>query len=109
MHVKEWYDAPRKEALIDRSKLPERELILRKNNDAIVKWLDRGYEDREKVMETLKQRTGQLSMLSFLIPVETRTQNNQAFQTRLQKARRSNLPTSSYTVDGDQSSEESPD
>ena len=47
--------------------------------------------------------------LSFLLPVETRRQNNSSFQTRLQEVRRANLPTSSNTVDGDQSSEEPPD
>ena len=44
-----------------------------------------------------------------LIPVETRRQNNSAFQTRLQEARRANLLINSDMVDGDQSSEESPD
>ena len=48
MHVKEWYDAPRKVALIVRSKLPDREINLSKNDDAIAKWLDRQYEDRAK-------------------------------------------------------------
>ena len=57
----------------------------------------------------LKRRTGHLSMFSFLIPAETRRQNKQAFQTCLQEARRENLPTSSNTVDEDQSSEDPPD
>ena len=45
-------------------------------------------------------------MISFFLPAEIRRQNNSAFQTRLQKVRRENLPTSSNTADGDQSSEE---
>ena len=30
-----WYDAPKEEVLIDRSKLKERAIILNKNNDAM--------------------------------------------------------------------------
>ena len=107
--MKNWYDAPRDETLIDKSKLKDREIILSRNNDAIAKWLDRRYEDRAKLIETLKRKTGQTSMLSLLLPVETRRQNNSSFQTRLQKVRRANLPTSSNMVDGNQSSEEPPD
>ena len=51
-HVNTWYTAPREEALIDKSKLPARELILRKINDAIAKWLDCRSEDRAKIMKT---------------------------------------------------------
>ena len=54
--VKEWYDAPREEALIEKSKLVAREIILSKNNDAIAKWLYRRYEYRAKVMKTLKRK-----------------------------------------------------
>ena len=104
-----WHDAPRDEILIDKLKLAAGGLILRKTNDAIAKWLDRQYEDHEKLMKTLKRTTGQLSIFSYLIPAENRRQNNQAFQTRIQDTRRANLPTSSNTVDGDQSSEEPPD
>ena len=94
-----------------RSKLADREIILSRNsNGPIAKWLDSRNEDRAKITKTLKQRTGQTSMFSFLLPVETRRQSNSAFQTRLlQEARRAALPTSSNTVDGDQSSEEPPD
>ena len=104
-----WYDVPRAEALIDRSKLVDREIILSRNNDAIAKWLDRRYEDRAKAMKTSNQRTGQTSMFSFLLPLETRRQNNSTFQTLLQEARQAAVPTSSITVDGYQSSEEPPD
>ena len=104
-----WYDVPRDETLIDISKLGGRAIILSKNNDAIAKWLDRRYDDRAKFIETFKRNTGKQSIFSFLIPAETRRQNNSAFQTRLQEARRANLPTSSNTVDGDQSQEEPPD
>ena len=107
--MKEWYNAPREETLIDRSKLAARELILRKTNDAIAKWLDRRSEDRAKIMKTLQRDTGQLSRFSYLIPAENRKQNTQAFQNRLQDARRAILPTGSNTVDGDQSLEEPPD
>ena len=107
--MKEWYDAPRDEALIDKSKLSNREIIMSRNNNAIVKWLDSQYEDHANVMKTLKQQTGQLLMFSFLIPVENRRQNNSAFQNHLQEARRAKFPTSSNMVDGDQSSEESLD
>ena len=41
LHVKECHDAPRKEVLIDKSKLAARAIILSTNNDAIAKWLDR--------------------------------------------------------------------
>ena len=108
-HVNTWYDASRKEALINKSKFPVGEIVLSKNNDAIAKWLDRRYDDRAKFIETFKRNTGKQSIFSFLIPAETRRQNNSAFQTRLQEARRANLPTSSNTVDGDQSQEEPPD
>ena len=53
-HVNMWYTAPREDSLIDKSKLADRETILSKNNDAIVKWLNRQYEDRAKIMNTLK-------------------------------------------------------
>ena len=110
LHVKNWYNTPRDETLIDRSKLlNDCEIILSRNNDAIAKWLDRRYEDREQMLETFKRKTGQMSMFSFLLPVKTRRQYNSAFQNRLQKVRRANLPTSSNMVDGDQSSEEPPD
>ena len=88
--------------LIEKSKLEARELILKKNNDAIAKWLDRRYEARAKIMKALKRNTGQTSMLRYLIPAENRRQNNQAFQTRIQDTRRASLHTSSNTVDGDQ-------
>ena len=102
IHVNTWYDAPREEILIEKSKLEARELILKKNNDAIAKWLDRRYEARAKIMKALKRNTGQTSMLRYLIPAENRRQNNQAFQTRIQDTRRASLHTSSNTVDGDQ-------
>ena len=104
-----WYDVPRDETLIDISKLGGRAIILSKNNDAIAKWLDRRYEDRARAMKTIDQRTGQTSIFSFMLPLETRRQNSSTFQTRIQEARRAALPTSSNTVDGDQSSEELPD
>ena len=102
IHVNTWYDAPREEILIEKSKLEARELILKKNNDAIAKWLDRRYEARAKIMKALKRNTGQTSMLRYLILAENRRQNNQAFQTRIQDTRRASLHTSSNTVDGDQ-------
>ena len=108
-HVNTWYNAAREEAMIDKSKLAAHATILSKTNDAIAKWLDRQYEDCSKIMKTLKRKTGQQSIFSFLIPAETRRQNNSAFQTCLQEARSANIPTSSDTVDGDQSSEEPPD
>ena len=103
-----WYEAPREERIIDKSKLEPRERILKKNN-AIAKWLDRQYADCAKMMKALKRNTGQMTMLRFLIPAENRRENNQAFQTRIQEARRASLSTSSNTVDGDQSAEEPPD
>ena len=63
----------------------------------------------EYLCEALKRNTGQTSMLRYLISAENRRQNNQAFQTRIQDTRRVNLPTSSNTVDRDQSSEDPPD
>ena len=108
-HVNYWYDAPREQRLIDKSKLEPRERILTKNNDAIAKWLDQRYADRTKLKKALNRNNGQMTMLRFLIPEENRRENNQAFQTRIQEARRARLPTSSNTVDGDQSSEEPPD
>ena len=104
-----WYDAPREERIIDKSKLEPRERILKRNNDAIAKWLDRRHANHAKLMKSLKRNTGQMSMLRYLIPAENRRENNQAFQTRIQDARRARLPTSSNTVDGDQPSEEPPD
>ena len=100
--MKNWYEAPSDETLIDKSKLKDREIILSRNNDAIAKWLDRRYEARAKIMKALKRNTGQTSMLRYLIPAENRRQNNQAFQTRIQDTRRASLHTSSNTVDGDQ-------
>ena len=108
-HVNNWYDAPREEILIDKSKLATCGLSMRKTNDAIAKWLDRQSEDHAKLMKTLKQTTGQLSIFSYLIPAENRRQNNQAFQTRIQEAKRASFSTSSNTVGGDQSSEVSAD
>ena len=105
-HVNTWYTAPREETLIDKLKLAAPELLLRKTNDAIAKWLDRRSEDRAKLMKTLKRTTVQMSIFGFLIPAENRREHNQAFQTHIQEARRASLPTSSNTVDGDQSSEE---
>ena len=99
LHVNNWYDAPRTEALIDRFKLADRQIVLSKNKGAIAKWLDRQFEDRAKAMKTINQRTGQTSIFSFMLPLETRRQNNSTFQTRLQEARRAALLTSSNTVD----------
>ena len=92
--------------MIDKLKLEARELILRKTKNAIAKWLDRRYEYYAKLMKTLKQNTGQMSIFRFLLPAENRRQHNQAFQTRIQEAIQANLPTSSNMVDGDQSLEE---
>ena len=103
LHVKEWHNALREEALIGKSKLAAHAIILNKNNDAIAKWLNCQYEGCAKIMKTLKRKTGQQSIFSFLIPAETRRQNNSAFQTCLQEVRRANLPTSSNRIDGDQS------
>ena len=108
-HVNYWYDAPREQRLIDKTKLEPRERILTRNNDAIAKWLDQRHADRTKLKKALNRNNGQTTMLRFLIPAENRRENNQAFQTRIQEARRASLPTSSNTVDGDQSSEEPPD
>ena len=102
LNVNEWYYAPIDETIIVKSKLKDHAIILSKNNDAIVKWLNCQYEDCAKIMNTLKRKTGQLSMLSFWLPAETRRQNNSAFQTHLQEARRANLPTGLNTVGGDQ-------
>ena len=107
--VNNWYDAPREEIIIDKSKLEPRERILKRNNDAIAKWLDRRYADCAKLMKSFKRNTGQMSMLRYLIPAENGQENNQAFQTCIQEARRARLPTSSNMVDGDQLSEEPPD
>ena len=93
----------------DRSKLEDREIILSRNSDAIAKWLDRQFEDRAKPMKAINQRTGQTSIISFVRTLGTRRQNNSTFQTRQQEARRAALLTNSNTVDGDQSTEESPD
>ncbi len=104
-----WYDAPREERILAKSKLEPREQILKKNNDAIAKWLDRRYADRAKQLKSITSKLGQTSLLRYFIPAETRREHNQAFQTRIQEARRASLPTSSNTVDGDQSSEDPPD
>ena len=66
------YPAIREETLIDKSKLADRELFLRKTNDAIAKWLDRRYEDLAKNMKTLKRNTGQMSIFHFFLPAENR-------------------------------------
>ena len=55
---------------IDKPKLEPRERILKKNNDAIAKWLDRRHSDHAKMMKALKRNTGQTTMLWFLIPEE---------------------------------------
>ena len=101
-----WYDAQRKETLIDKSKSVPRNRILKRNNDAIAIWLNRLYADPAKLMKSLKRNIAQTSMLRYLIPAENRQENNQAFQTGRQEAARARLPTCSNTVDGDQSSEE---
>ena len=87
-HVYNWYNASRKEALIDKSKLA-------------TKWLDHRSDDRAKItnlMKSLTQTTGQLSIFSYIIPSENRRQNNQAFQTCIQEARRASLSTSSGSI-----------
>ena len=71
-------------------------------------WLDCRYDARAKAMTAISQRTGQTSIISFMISIELRRQNNRNCQSRLQNARRAALPTSSNTVDGDRSSEEPP-
>ena len=71
-HVNMCYTAPRKEILIDKSKLEPQEQILKKNNNAIAKWPDRRYAECAKLMKTLKRTTGQLLMFRYLIPAENR-------------------------------------
>ena len=101
-----WYDAPREEVLIDRSKLKECAIILNKNNDEITKWLDCRYVVRGNAMKAIARRTGQLSILRLMRPIENRRQHNVKFQTRLQNSWRAALPISSNTVDGDRRSSE---
>ena len=108
-HVHNWYDAPREERILAKSKLEPRDFFLKKNNNVIAKWLDRRYADRAKQLKSINNKSGQTSLLSYFIPAEIRREHNQAFQTRIQEARRASLPTSSNTVDGDQSSEDPPD
>ena len=109
LHENIWYDAPRSEVLIDRSKLEDRVIILSKINDTLAKWLDIRHADRAKTMKAIAQRTGQTSIISFPRPIEFRRQGSSTFQTRLQDSRPAALPTSSNTVDGDRPSEEPPD
>ena len=54
-HVNTWYDAPREETLIGKSKLADRELILRKTNNAISKWLDCGITFHRLILATYNQ------------------------------------------------------
>ena len=65
-HVNTLYDASKAEVLIGRSKWEDREIMLKRNNDAIAKWLDRQYEDHAKAMKSIDQQTGQTSILSFM-------------------------------------------
>ena len=104
LHIISWCDASRAEVLIDISKLGDCAIILSRN-----KWPDRQYEDRAKAMKVINQRTGRKSIIGFIRSVETRRDINGSFQTCQQEARQAALPTSSNTVDGDQSSEEPPD
>ena len=60
-------------------------------------------------MQDIAGATDQLSIIRFMKPVENRRQHNSNFQTRRQDATRAALPTSSNTVNGDQSSEGPPD
>ena len=60
-------------------------------------------------MKATARRTGQLSIIRFMRPIDNRRQRKRNFQTRVQDARRAALPTSSNTVDGDRSSDEPPD
>ena len=89
------YDAPRKEVLIDRSKLKERPIILTKNNDAIAKWLGCRYDDRAEAVKAMAQQAGQLSIISFMRLIKNRRQHDSNFQTRLQDATRAAFPTTS--------------
>lgn len=59
IQVNIWYNAQRKELLIDRSKLQQRVKILKKNNESIAKWLDSCYVDRDKDVKVAPQRIGQ--------------------------------------------------
>ena len=110
LQVNIWYNAPREEVMIDRSMLSECAIILRKNNySPIAKWIDWlncRYEDRAEAMKDTDQTTGQMWIIRFVRPVESRRQHNRNFQTRLQDARRTTLPTSSNTVDGGRLSED---
>ena len=58
-HVNMWYEAPRKEILVDKSKLAPRKQILKKNNDAMAKRPVRRCETRAKIMKALKRTTGE--------------------------------------------------
>ena len=62
-----------------------------------------------KETKAIDQQTGQTSIIRFMRSADTRRQNNITFQNRQQDSRRAALPTSSNTVDVDQSPEEPPD
>ena len=75
--MKIWYDAPRADVLIDRSKkLEGRAITLSRNNGATAKWFDGRYDNRTKTMIAIVQRTGLTSIISFMRPIELRRQNN---------------------------------
>ena len=66
---------------------------------------------RKEVLARAKRSAGQLSMIGFCGSKESRRQHNTNFQTRLQEARRANLPTvieTPNTSDGDRSPEGRP-
>ena len=110
VHV--WYDAPLPETLLSRQSFPsDRTRVLRRHNEGIARWLDEQHNRRKEVSTRTTIRTGQLSIIGFCGSTESRRQHNHNFQTRLQEARRANLPTLIETPnksDGDRSPEGRP-
>ena len=85
-----------------------RSQIINRNNDGISRWLEQQHNRRKEV---LARTSGQLSILSFCGSQLARRQNKHSFLTRIQEARRANLPTPTETPntsDGDHSPAEEP-
>ena len=109
LEVHVWYDSSTSEVLINRHSFPtNRSQILNRNNDGISRWLEQQHNRRKEVLE---RASGQLSILSFCGSPLARRQNKHSFLTRIQEARRANLPTPTETPntsDGDHSPAEEP-
>ena len=80
------------------------EFILKKPNEIIARWLDERSRERGGQVAAIQKRTGQLSILPYFLPIEDRRANNAAFQSKIQDARRAQLPPPESSSDHDNSS-----